>query len=209
MSAPEDKADEADHGDPDGWNEGSRSGIGRRLIVALPLLVFAVLAVLFLLRLESGRNAQDIPSALIGTRAPALALAPLEGVAQPALDDAAIRGRLTLVNVFASWCVPCRQEHPLILGLSKDPRLQVVGINYKDQPDKARAFLDELGNPYAAIGTDPKGRAAIDWGVYGIPESFLVSPEGIILYKRIGPFDDEAVRKELEPAIVKALGGGT
>lgn len=207
MSGPEDKAAEADHNEPDGWNEGARAGLGRRLIVALPLLFFAGLAALFLLRLESGRNAQDIPSALIGTKAPALALAPLEGVARPALDDTAMKGRLTLVNVFASWCVPCRQEHPLILSLSKDPRLQVVGINYKDQPDKARAFLDELGNPYAAIGTDPKGRAAIDWGVYGIPESFLVSPKGIILYKRIGPFDQEAIRNELEPALAKALAG--
>ncbi|OLP60460.1 thiol:disulfide interchange protein [Xaviernesmea oryzae] len=176
-------------------------------MVALPLLLFAGLAALFLSRLESGQDSQDIPSALIGTRAPTLSLAPLDGVAVPVLSDQAIAGRLTLVNVFASWCVPCRQEHPLILSLSKDRRLNLVGINYKDQPDKTRAFLDELGNPYAAIGADPKGRAAIDWGVYGIPESFLVAPDGTILYKRIGPFDEAALRNELEPAIVKALGG--
>ncbi|SEK27747.1 cytochrome c biogenesis protein CcmG, thiol:disulfide interchange protein DsbE [Xaviernesmea oryzae] len=187
--------------------EAARPSFGRKLMVALPLLLFAGLAALFLSRLESGQDSQDIPSALIGTRAPTLSLAPLDGVAVPVLSDQAIAGRLTLVNVFASWCVPCRQEHPLILSLSKDRRLNLVGINYKDQPDKTRAFLDELGNPYAAIGADPKGRAAIDWGVYGIPESFLVAPDGTILYKRIGPFDEAALRNELEPAIVKALGG--
>jgi cytochrome c biogenesis protein CcmG/thiol:disulfide interchange protein DsbE len=123
----------------------------------------------------------------------------------PALTTAAIDGRLTLVNVWASWCVPCRQEHPVVLGLSRDDRLNVVGINYKDRNDAALAFLGELGNPFKAIGVDPKGAAAIDWGVYGIPESFLVAPDGKILYKHVGPFDDNSVQNELLPAIQDAL----
>ena len=125
----------------------------------------------------------------------------------PALNTAAIKGKLTLVNVWASWCLPCRQEHPILLGLSQNPRLNVVGINYKDKNDAAIAFRGELGNPFRAIGVDPRGSAAIDWGVYGIPESFLVSPEGKILYKHVGPFSDETVKTQLLPKIEEALRG--
>jgi cytochrome c biogenesis protein CcmG/thiol:disulfide interchange protein DsbE len=186
-------------------------GKGRRVIVALlPLLLFFGLAGVFLMQLTSGRDTSVIPSALIGKPAPTLALQPLDGAVKngqpvPPLTSEAIRNKLTLVNVWASWCVPCRQEHPVILGLSTDDRLNVVGINYKDKNDAALAFLGELGNPFAAIGIDPKGAAAIDWGVYGIPESFLVGPDGTILYKHVGPFDDASVRGELLPAIEKAL----
>jgi cytochrome c biogenesis protein CcmG/thiol:disulfide interchange protein DsbE len=116
------------------------------------------------------------PSALIGTKAPSLDLPPLEGANLPALTDAAVKGKLTLVNVFASWCIPCREEHPMLKELAKDSRLNIVAINYKDKNDNALGFLGELGNPYKAIGVDPKGQAAIDWGVYGIPESYLVAP---------------------------------
>lgn len=186
-------------------------GKGRRVLIALlPLLLFFGLAGIFLMQLTSGRDTSIIPSALIGKPAPTLALKPLDGAVKngqpvPPLTSEAIRGRLTLVNVWASWCVPCRQEHPVILGLSTDERLNVVGINYKDKNDAALAFLGELGNPFSAIGVDPKGAAAIDWGVYGIPESFLVGPDGTILYKHVGPFDDASVRGELLPAIEKAL----
>jgi cytochrome c biogenesis protein CcmG/thiol:disulfide interchange protein DsbE len=187
------------------------TGRGRRIAVALlPLAVFLGLAGVFAYQLTSGKDNSVIPSALIGKPAPALELAPLSGAVRrgqpvPALTSAAIKGKLTLVNVWASWCVPCRQEHPIILGLSEDDRLNVVGINYKDKNDAALAFLGELGNPFSAIGVDPNGAAAIDWGVYGIPESFLVSPTGEILYKHVGPFDDNSVRNELLPAIEKAL----
>lgn len=166
-----------------------RPGALRYLMAALPLLIFAVLALIFWSQLNSGRDVSEIPSALIGTKAPMLAMPPLEGAAtpsgepMPALDDAAVKGKLTLVNVWASWCVPCRQEHPIILELSKDPRLNVVGINYKDRNENALRFLGELGNPFSAIGVDPNGKAAINWGVYGIPESFLVAADGTILYK--------------------------
>ncbi|CAN7659517.1 DsbE family thiol:disulfide interchange protein [Rhizobium sp. LjRoot254] len=183
----------------------------RRLFIAfLPLAIFGALVAVFLFQLMSGRDNSVIPSALIGKPAPVLALSPLEGAIRggqpvPALDTAAVRGKLTLVNVWASWCIPCRQEHPIILGLSQDPRINVVGINYKDKNDNALAFLGELGNPFRAIGVDPKGTAAIDWGVYGIPESFLVSPEGVILYKHVGPFTDDSVKNQLLPKIEEAL----
>ena len=189
----------------------SSSGRSRRLLVALlPLVVFAALAGVFAMQLQSGQDRSVIPSALIGKHAPTLSLAPLEGAvkdgkAVPPLTTEAIAGKLTLVNVWASWCIPCRQEHPIILGLSRDDRINLVGINYKDKNENALAFLGELGNPFSAIGVDPKGAAAIDWGVYGIPESFLVSPDGTILYKHVGPFTEEKVRTELLPAIEKAL----
>jgi cytochrome c biogenesis protein CcmG/thiol:disulfide interchange protein DsbE len=182
-------------------------GRGRYLIAALPLLLFAGLAAIFMTQLQSGRDVSEIPSALLGTKAPALQLAGLDGSERPALTSAVITGKLTLVNVFASWCVPCRQEHPMLLELSKDPRVNVVGINYKDRNDNALRFLGELGNPYAAIGVDPNGKAAIDWGVYGIPESYLVGSDGTILYKKVGPFDPESFQTQLMPAIEKALQG--
>ena len=180
----------------------------RAVLALLPLIVFIAVAAIFFRQLGSGKDISEIPSALIGTMAPALSLPPLEGANVPALTDAAIRGRLTLVNVFASWCVPCRQEHPLLKELAKDNRIQIVGINYKDRAENALRFLGELGNPYAAIGVDPNGKAAIDWGVYGIPESSLVAADGTILYKRVGPFDEKSVREGLFPAIEKALKGG-
>lgn len=178
---------------------------GRYLIAALPLVLFAGLATVFMTQLQSGRDVSEIPSALLGTKAPVLDLAALDGSERPALTTAAIAGKLTLVNVFASWCVPCRQEHPMLLELSKDPRVNVVGINYKDRNDNALRFLGELGNPFSAIGVDPNGKAAIDWGVYGIPESYLVGPDGTILYKKVGPFDPESFQTQLMPAIEKAL----
>lgn len=186
--------------------EAPEKGAGLRVALALlPLILFLGLAGVFGSQLLADKDSSIIPSALIGERAPALALQPLEGSGVPTLDKAAFAGKLTLVNVWASWCVPCRHEHPLILRLSKDTRLNVVGLNYKDKPENALRFLGELGNPFAAIGVDPNGKAAIDWGVYGIPESYLVSADGTILYKKVGPFDDRAVREELMPAIEKAL----
>ena len=153
----------------------------------------------------NGLDVSAIPSALIGTKAPTLALPPLEGANVPALTDAAIKGKLTLVNVFASWCIPCRQEHPILEELSKDGRISIVGINYKDKSDNALRFLGELGNPYSAIGIDPNGKAAIDWGVYGIPESYLVAADGTILYKKVGPFDAQSLQQGLFPAIEAAV----
>jgi cytochrome c biogenesis protein CcmG/thiol:disulfide interchange protein DsbE len=184
-------------------------GSARYLLALLPLLVFGGIAATAAKMLYDqdvhGKDISAIPSALIGTRAPALALAPLDGATVPALTDAAVKGKLTLVNVFASWCIPCREEHPMLKELAKDTRINIVAINYKDKSENALRFLGELGNPYAAIGVDPDGSAAIDWGVYGIPESYLVGPDGTILYKKVGPFDAAGIKDGLEPAIAKAL----
>ena len=195
-------------------SEGNAAGGGSRMrivLAALPLAVFIVLALIFWTQLNSGRDISEIPSALIGTKAPWRDLDPLAGATKdgapvPALTTQTARGKLTLVNFWASWCVPCRQEHPVILQLAKDPRITVVGVNYKDGAENALRFLGELGNPFSAIGLDPAGRMAIDWGVYGIPESYLVGPDGTILYKRVGPFDDKSLKEGLYPAIEKALG---
>lgn len=187
----------------------AKRGFGRYAVALIPLVVFAGIAATAAKMLYDqdvhGKDISEIPSALIGTKAPTLNLAPLEGANLPALTDSAIRGKLTLVNVFASWCIPCREEHPILKELAKDSRLNVVAINYKDKNDNALRFLGELGNPFAAIGVDPKGQAAIDWGVYGIPESYLVAPDGTILYKRVGPFDDISLKEGLLPAMTKAL----
>jgi cytochrome c biogenesis protein CcmG/thiol:disulfide interchange protein DsbE len=171
----------------------------------LPLGFFVSLALIFLFRLESGVDPEAIPSALVGKPAPAFDLPPLDGVNVPGLKRADLDGKVTVVNVFASWCVPCRQENPVLTALAADTRIRVVGINYKDKADNAHAFLVELGNPYAAIGVDERGRAAIDWGVYGVPETFLVGADGIIRHKMIGPLTTESVKTELMPEIEKAL----
>lgn len=191
------------------------SGAGKRWLLAfLPLVLFMALAGVFLYQLGSGKNASEIPSVLIGSKAPSLNLPPLEGLVEngqpvPALTDAAIAGKLSLVNVWASWCVPCRQEHPILLELANDPRIELVGINYKDKTPNALTFLGELGNPFTAVGVDPAGQAAIDWGVYGIPETYLVGPDGTILFKQIGPFTPESLREKLLPAIEKAMSPGS
>ena len=184
------------------------SGAGRRagpLLVVLPLLVFLALAAIFFLQLTSGRDSAAVPSALIGRKAPDTSLPPLEGMQLPGLDTKALGGKVTLVNVFASWCGPCRDEHPLLLALSQDERISIAGLNYKDVAANARRFLGELGNPYDAIGVDARGRAAIDWGVYGVPETFLIGKDGTILYKQVGPLSEESLANGLMPEILKAL----
>ena len=178
---------------------------GRLLLVLLPLVLFLGLAAVFLAQLLSGRDTSVVPSALIGRPAPAMVLPPLEGTNLPRLDTATLTGKVTLVNVWASWCAPCRLEHPLLMQLAADDRITIVGLNYKDRPENARRFLGDLGNPYDAIGTDDAGRHAIDWGVYGVPESFLVGRDGTILYKHVGPFTPESAASDLMPAIEKAL----
>lgn len=185
-------------------------GASRYVLALIPLVVFGGIAATAAKMLYDqdfhGKNIAEIPSALLGTKAPSLNLEPLEGSNLPALTDAAVKGKLTLVNVFASWCIPCRQEHPILKQLAADGRLNIVAINYKDKSENALQFLNELGNPFHAIGVDPKGKAAIDWGVYGVPESYLVGPDGTILYKRVGPFDEISMKEGLFPAMEKALG---
>ncbi len=177
----------------------------RRLFVLLPLLIFLGLAGVFLSQLLSGDDTTEIPSALIGQPAPATRLPALEGMNLPGLDSAQFAGKVTLVNVFASWCAPCREEHPVLLGLAKDGRYTMAALNYKDKPENARRFLGDLGNPYSVIGIDEAGRTAIDWGVYGVPETFVVGKDGMIAYKHVGPLSPESVRTLLLPEIEKAL----
>jgi cytochrome c biogenesis protein CcmG/thiol:disulfide interchange protein DsbE len=180
----------------------------RNILVLLPLLAFLALAALFFFRLGAG-DPSHLPSALIGHPAPKTDLPPLAGLtrdgkAVPGLSNATFTGAVTLVNVWASWCVPCADEVPFLEKLSKDKRIQLVGINYKDAPDNARRFLNRYGNPFVASGVDSNGRTSIDWGVYGVPETFVVGRDGTIAYKLVGPITAENIVKVLEPEIVKA-----
>lgn len=180
------------------------------LFVFLPLILFVVLAGIFAFQLASGRDESVIPSALIGKPAPDLPLPAVSGLSKdgqpvPGLDPASFKGQVTLVNVFGSWCVPCRVEHPLLMQLAQDKRIRLAGLNYKDKNENALRFLSDLGNPYAVIGADTNGRAAIEWGVYGVPETFLIGRDGIVAYKHVGPFTEESIRSDLMPAVEAAL----
>ena len=181
------------------------TGRRRGWLALLPLALFLALAAIFLTQLVSGRDSSVVPSALIGQSAPQVPLPALEGSGLPGLDPSLFQGRVTLVNVWASWCAPCRIEHPLLMQLAGDERVAIVGMNYKDKPENARRFLGELGNPYDEIGVDGNGRAAIDWGVYGVPETFLVGRDGRIAWKHVGPFSPDIVESRLIPEIEKAL----
>jgi cytochrome c biogenesis protein CcmG, thiol:disulfide interchange protein DsbE len=181
----------------------------RNLLLLLPLIVFLALAALFFYRLGAGDPAR-IPSALIGRPAPVTDLPPLHGLqrdgkAVPGLSGTTFQDSVTLVNVWASWCVPCHDEAPLLEQLAKDKRIRLVGINYKDSPDNARRFLNRYGNPFSAVGRDEAGRASIDWGVYGVPETFLVGRDGRIAYKLVGPITADNLARTLVPEIEKAL----
>jgi cytochrome c biogenesis protein CcmG/thiol:disulfide interchange protein DsbE len=185
----------------------------RPVVMALPLIAFALLAALFWFRLGSG-DPSRIPSALIGHPAPQTALPAIAGLVSngapvPGLDPALFKGKVSVVNVWASWCVPCHDEAPLLTELAKDNRLQLVGINYKDAPDNARRFLGRYGNPFTIVGADANGRAGIEWGVYGVPETFIVGREGTILYKLVGPVTPENIETVLKSEIDKALKPGS
>ncbi len=185
----------------------------RNILVALPLAGFLALAGIFLLRLH-GDDPSKIPSALIGRPAPQTALPALEGLVNngaqvPGLDPSAFKGKVSVVNVWASWCVPCHDEAPLLTELARDKRLQLVGIDYKDLPDNARRFLGRYGNPFGIVGVDGNGRAAIEWGVYGVPETFVVGRDGTILYKMVGPVTSDNIDSILRTEIDKALKAGT
>ena len=181
----------------------------RNFLVALPLVGFLALAALFYVGLGAG-DPSRLPSALIGKPVPPTELPPVPGLevngkAVPGLTNATFAGSVSVVNVWASWCVPCHDEAPLLEALGKDKRIKLLGINYKDAPDNARRFLNRYGNPFAATGRDENGRASIDWGVYGVPETFLIGRDGRIAYKLIGPITAENLRSTLMPQIEKAL----
>jgi cytochrome c biogenesis protein CcmG, thiol:disulfide interchange protein DsbE len=184
----------------------------RTFLMVLPLIAFIGLALLFWFRLGSG-DPSRIPSVLIGRPAPQTTLPQLDGLQNngaqvPGLDPAAFNGKVSLVNVWASWCVPCHDEAPLLTALGQDKRLQVIGINYKDQPENARRFLGRYGNPFGIVGVDSNGRAAIEWGVYGVPETFVVGRDGAIAFKLVGPITPDNVDSVLKAEIEKALKAG-
>jgi cytochrome c biogenesis protein CcmG/thiol:disulfide interchange protein DsbE len=180
----------------------------RRLIVLLPLLVVLVLGALFFARLFAG-DASHIPSALIGQSAPPIDLKGLDGAS--GLADADLRnGHVSIVNVFGSWCLPCHAEHETLMALAADKELAakgvaLYGVAQKDDPENLRRFLGAKGDPYAKIGLDQDGRAGIDWGVYGVPETFIVKGDGTIAYKFIGPMDAQTLASVVRPQIDKAM----
>ena len=182
-----------------------------RLLVFIPLAMFAALAALFFVRLGSG-DPSSIPSALIGRPVPDTSLPPVAGLVHdgnplPGLNSADFKGAVTVVNVWGSWCIPCRDEAPLLMRLAEDHRIRVAGINYKDQPENARRFLGRFGNPFSAVGADESGRAAIEWGVYGVPETFIVGRDARIAFKLIGEVTadnlDRVMKAEIEKALAK------
>lgn len=180
------------------------------LVAAIPLVVFLALAGIFLKQLAAGGGSRDIPSAMIGKQAPQFALEPLAGLTEsgtqvPGLSRADLDGKVSIVNVWASWCVPCRAEHPVLIELAKRGDFQLVGINYKDKPENALRFLGQLGNPFDRVGTDGKGSAVIDWGVYGVPETFIVGADGMIVHKHVGPLAEPALSGKFIPALEEAI----
>jgi cytochrome c biogenesis protein CcmG, thiol:disulfide interchange protein DsbE len=178
--------------------------LSRILILILPLVVLAGLIAVFALSIE--RDPSLVRSVLIDKPAPAFDLPAVEGLPVAGFDTAALKGEVTVVNVFASWCIPCRDEHPLLVELKDKTGVRLFGINQKDAPENARAFLAELGNPFDAIGADSDGRVSIDWGVYGVPETFVVNADGVITFKHVGPISPRTLASEILPAIEKAKG---
>lgn len=185
----------------------------RLSLVMLPVAIFGGLAVIFALALTSG-DPSKLPSTLIGKPAPAVELAavpelvddkgaPLAGFRTADLAT----GKPAIVNFWASWCVPCVQEHPMLVELAKREGITLFGVNYKDQAVAARRFLGRYGNPFKAVGQDANGRAAIEWGVYGMPETFVVDGQGRIVFKHVGPITPESLQSQMIPAIERAKKG--
>lgn len=179
---------------------------GRFLPLAMFLAVAGVMGGYLLASGFLGYDSRSLPSAIIGQPAPARALPGLDGGPGFGPEELSAPG-VKLVNVFASWCAPCRVEHPLLVDLQRRG-VTIYGINHRDAPDAARAFLNELGDPYAAVGVDPDGRASVDWGVYGVPETFVVDGEGRVSAKHVGPLTPDALERTILPAL-NAAGSGS
>ena len=171
---------------------------GRSILVFLPLTVTAALAIVLAWGLT--QDPSNLPSTLIGKAVPDFDLPPVQGRLL-GLSSGDLKGEVSLVNVFASWCVACREEHPLLMKLAAQGTVPLHGLNYKDQPDDAAQWLNSLGDPYTRTGADISGRVAIDWGVYGVPETFVVGADGLIVYKHIGPVNKEVLAKIILPLV--------
>ncbi len=178
---------------------------GLRPVYLIPVVGFLVLAVIFGRSLYTvgveGRQASDLPSVLIDKPAPQFVLPPIAGPGK-GFSRADLGGKVSLVNVWASWCPPCRIEHPVLMRLARQG-VTIWGINYKDKPADAQAFLDELGDPFKSIGADRNGRTAIDWGVYGYPETFVVDAEGRVRYRHVGPIQARDLEEKILPLLEK------
>ena len=174
----------------------------RIALALLPLVALVGLLAVFALNIN--RDPSLVQSVLINKPAPQFDLPQVKGMPVPGFGTAALTGDVTVVNVFASWCIPCREEHPVLEALKQKTGVRIYGINQKDAAENATAFLASLGNPYDAVGADADGRTSIDWGVYGVPETFIVDAKGVIRFKHTGPLSPEDIDKELIPAIAKA-----
>jgi len=174
------------------------SRTSRRLVFALPALAFVGVATAFLYGL--GRDPSVIPSALVGRPVPEFKLPPVKGRTL-GLASSDLRGEVSLVNVFASWCTACREEHPLLMKIKDEHTVPIHGIDYKDKPDDAANWLDTMGDPYARTGANIDGRVSIDWGVYGVPETFVVDRQGRIAFKHVGPVSEQVLSGEILPLI--------
>lgn len=178
----------------------------RSRVLMWPLAIFAVVALLFAFALRGG-DPSSLPSALIGRPAPAIDLPALEGLSDgvrsigPFASADLAKGQVSVVNFWASWCAPCIQEHPLLVALKERTGVRLYGINYKDRAAAARRFLGRYGNPFVAVGVDANGRAAIEWGVTGMPETFILNGRGEITYKHVGPISVETLETRIIPAI--------
>lgn len=170
----------------------------RPFLIAVPVVAFALLAGVFALGLN--HDPSRLPSTLIGRAVPKFSLPPVKGRTMGLASEDLV-GEVSLVNVFASWCVACRAEHPIFMQLARDKTVPIHGLNYKDAPDNAATWLNTLGDPYTRTGADRAGRVAIDWGVYGIPETFVVSADGTIAYKHIGAVDERVLREAILPLV--------
>ena len=190
---------------------GAARGTSRSRALIWPLAVFTILAAIFAFALRGG-DPSRLPSALIGKTAPIMSLEPLEGLTDAGKEIGSFTiseladGRVSVVNFWASWCTPCVQEHPMLAALKERTGVRIYGVNYKDQAAAARRFLGRYGNPYTGVGVDRSGRAAIEWGVYGMPETFIVNGRGEIVYKHVGPIAADSLESRIIPAVRSAQG---
>lgn len=185
-----------------------------RALAALPILIALIVGGFFLWGLNPDRDPNAIPSVLISQPVPEFDLAPVDGVGVPSLSRVNLKDNPApvVVNVFASWCVPCRAEHAVLARMVEQSGVRLMGINYKDKPEDARAWLEELGNSYERIGSDLDGRAGIEWGISGVPETFIVSGDGTVLYRYVGPVVGAEAEEKFATALAQAraaTGAGT
>ena len=171
----------------------------RRWLYLVPVAVFGLIAAGFYVGL--GIDANVLPSALIDEEAPTFDLPPLPG-RDKGFASADLQGHVSIVNTFASWCVPCREEHPVLNALAQQKRLPIFGIDYKDKPEAALAWIGQFGDPYTRIGAD-SGQVGIDWGVYGVPETFVVDRTGHIRYKHVGPLSEADIKSKILPLVTR------